>query len=817
MNASSQVASVEGHRITLTHLDKVLYPETGTTKADVLSYYAAIADVLIPHAANRPATRKRWVHGVGTLDAPGPMFFQKNLEAATPSWVKRQEIQHKNHINSYPLVNDLATLTWLGQMSALEIHVPQWQFSRTGTQRNPDRLVLDLDPGPGVGLFECAEVARWARAILHDMGLEALPVTSGSKGIHLYAALDLSYTSDQVSDVAHELARALEADHRDLVVSDMKKTLRPGKVLVDWSQNNAAKTTIAPYSLRGRSHPMVATPRTWKELASTDLQQLDFKQVLARLQRREDPLAQISAGSFECSATDRGAAPVLVTADRLTVYRDKRDPSKTPEPVPALAPGDTAGQSFVIQEHHARSLHWDFRLEHEGVLVSWALPRGVPTSPAQNRLAVHVEDHPLDYGTFEGNIPVGEYGAGDVSIWDRGDFDLEKWRDDEVIVTLHGEPDAGLGGTARFALIRTSAGREAANNWLIHRMKPRDGSGTPRTNSRPAAGQIAHTLPKNTYSPMLAVAGSEADLGDDGWSFEMKWDGMRALAYVSPFDRSVRLVTRNGNDVTAAYPDLTNDLLAALAADTDTAVLDGEIVAVDQRGRPDFGLLQTRMKLTEARLVAAAAKKTPVQFMLFDLLELNGHPIIGLPYAERRTRLEAAATATGSTQLPPRFDGDFTEAFQTSRQLGLEGIMAKRQDGRYSVGRRSRDWVKIKHFRTQEVVVGGWRPGKGNRTGTIGSLLLGVPTDGALRYVGRVGTGFGDRDLVSIHATLKRLVRKTTPFSDLPQADAATAVWVRPSLVAEVEFAEWTATGRLRQPSWRGWRPDKSPSDVVAE
>ena len=832
MNASSQVASVEGHRITLTHLDKVLYPETGTTKADVLAYYAAVADVLIAHAANRPATRKRWVHGIGTEENPGPMFFQKNLEPTTPSWVKRHEIAHKDHVNTYPLVNDLATLTWLGQMSALEIHVPQWQFGRTGTPRNPDRLVLDLDPGDGVGLLECAEVARLARVILQHMGLEPMPVTSGSKGIHLYAALDLSYTSDQVSAVAHELARALEADHRDLVVSDMKKALRPGKVFVDWSQNSAAKTTITPYSLRGRSHPMVATPRTWKELASADLAQLDYKQVLARLKRRDDPLALLTTGAFEHAASDAGApdggsAPALVTSDRLTVYRGKRDATKTPEPVPNAPVAASAGTSFVIQEHHARSLHWDFRLEHEGVLVSWALPRGVPVTPAQNRLAVHVEDHPLEYGSFEGSIPVGEYGAGDVSIWDRGVYELEKWRDDEVIVTLHGEPDAGLGGTARFALIRTSdsQGSKPATNWLIHRMKPSAGAaGGSRTNARPYRGpaaEIALPAPKDAYSPMLAAAGSEADLGDDlgvdEWAFEMKWDGMRALAYVSLAEQSVRLVTRNGHDVTMTYPDLVADLLAALAPETDGAVLDGEIVAVDKRGRPDFGLLQTRMKLTEAREVASAARKAPAQLMLFDLLELNGRSLTGLTYTARRDRLEATVTATGSAQVPPRFDGDFAEAFQTSRQLGLEGVMAKRQDGRYTVGRRSRDWVKIKHFRTQEVVVGGWRPGRGNRSGTIGSLLLGVPTETGLRYVGRVGTGFGERDLADIRSRLTRLLRKTTPFSDISPTDAQSAVWVRPTLVAEVEFAEWTATGRLRQPSWRGWRPDKVPGDITSE
>jgi len=284
-SAAGQVVTVGGHRITITSLDKVLYPETGTTKADVLGYYAAVAEVLIAHAANRPATRKRWVHGVGTAAEPGHSFFQKNLDSSTPSWVARRSLPHSDHENVYPLVNDLATLTWLGQIAALELHVPQWQFGRDGQPRNPDRLVLDLDPGEGVTLAECADVARLARAILRDMGLESFPVTSGSKGIHLYAALDLSHTSDQVSAVAHELARALEADHPGLVVSEMKKSRRAGRVFVDWSQNNAAKTTIAPYSLRGTLLPTVAMPRTWSELASPGLSQVDYRQAPDRVDR----------------------------------------------------------------------------------------------------------------------------------------------------------------------------------------------------------------------------------------------------------------------------------------------------------------------------------------------------------------------------------------------------------------------------------------------------------------------------------------------------------------------------------------------------
>jgi bifunctional non-homologous end joining protein LigD len=287
---SRTVVTMDGHRIALTNAGKVLYPETGTTKGDVVDYYSAIADALVPHAENRPATRKRWVHGVGTAEHPGEVFFQKNLDDSAPRWVKRRTIEHVDHSNDYPLVNDRATLVWLAQLAALEIHVPQWRFGPRGARRNPDRLVLDLDPGEGVGLAECAEVARLARAVLAEHDLVAHPVTSGSKGIHLYAALDGSRSSDRVSELAHELARSLEAEHPELVVSDMKKVSRRGRIFVDWSQNNASKTTVAPYSLRGRAHPTVAAPRTWDELSSPGLAHLEYAEVLERVARGDQRL-----------------------------------------------------------------------------------------------------------------------------------------------------------------------------------------------------------------------------------------------------------------------------------------------------------------------------------------------------------------------------------------------------------------------------------------------------------------------------------------------------------------------------------------------
>jgi bifunctional non-homologous end joining protein LigD len=834
--ANEQHVTVDQHRIRLTNLDKVMYPETGTTKAEVLDYYARVAAVLIPHAEYRPATRKRWVNGVGTLEKPGQVFFEKNLGDGTPDWVMRREIEHSSGGKAYPLINDRATLIWLAQLGALELHVPQWRFGRTGVRKNPDRLVLDLDPGEGAGLQECAEVARYCRSILTGMGLDPMPVTSGSKGIHLYAALDGRLTSDEVSAVAKELARALEADHPDLVVSDMKKALRGGKVLVDWSQNNGNKTTIVPYSLRGRTHPMAAAPRTWDELDSPDLAHLTYREVIERVERGPDPLAGLSRGHLASLEPTREHMATFESTpeaiDRLAKYRSMRDASKTPEPVPEAAPRPAgrdggSGNSFVIQEHHASRLHWDFRLEHDGVLVSWALPRGVPTDPKQNHLAVQTEDHPLEYGTFEGTIPKDEYGGGVVTIWDAGTYELEKWREGkEVIATLHGEKH----GTHKYALIHTGGrdGRDE-NNWLIHLMKTYDeGAAEEPAERRPAPVPESRTSAAKTRRvatelrdsakrrgaivPMLATLGSEESLDRSvDWAFEMKWDGIRAIAEVNGGE--LRLFTRNGNDVTATYPELA-ELVDAVGA---PATLDGEIVALDARGRPDFGRLQNRMNLTKRADIERAMRDYPVHVLLFDLLEYDGTSLLRTPYDARRARLLDVIRPTKRVQVPPAFEGGLDAAIRSSRELGLEGIMAKDRRSTYVIGRRTSSWVKIKHHSTQEVLVVGWKPGQGRRNEMVGSLLLGIPDDQGIRYVGKVGTGFSDKDLDAITERLRPMVVDQPPAHDVPRPDARDAHWVAPELVAEVEFGEWTHTGRLRQPSWRGWRPDKKPADVVLE
>ncbi len=440
-----------------------------------------------------------------------------------------------------------------------------------------------------------------------------------------------------------------------------------------------------------------------------------------------------------------------------------------------------------MQEHHARALHWDFRLERDGVLVSWAVPKGLPLERGTRRLAVQTEDHPLEYATFEGDIPEREYGAGSVTLWDHGRYRAEKWRSDEVIVVLDGERVRG-----RYVLIRTGA-----KNWIMQRMDEAD--------------QQRDAFP-DLVRPMLAVPGT-LPKDDAGWGFEFKWDGVRTVAYVR--GGRMRLMSRNDRDVTVSYPELRH---AGEVLGSRDAVLDGEIVAFDDAGRPSFGCLQQRMHVTDPGKARRLAEETPVVYLVFDVMYLDGHSTVALPYRERRALLDAAGLAGPNMTVPPWFDGGGADVLRASRDQGLEGVVAKRTESAYQPDRRSSDWVKVKLTKAQEVVIVGWTPGRGRRQGSIGALLLGVPDNEGLVYVGRVGTGFTDAMLADLADRLAPLHRDSPPVTGpVPRAQTADARWVEPRLVGEVTFSEWTSDSRLRHPSWRGLRPDKDVDDVTRE
>jgi bifunctional non-homologous end joining protein LigD len=470
--------------------------------------------------------------------------------------------------------------------------------------------------------------------------------------------------------------------------------------------------------------------------------------------------------------------------DRLDRYREKRDPVATPEPDGAVIPGTDAEQPprFVIQEHHARRLHWDLRLEHDGVLASWAVPRGIPPGPERNHLAVRTEDHPLEYLEFHGEIPEGQYGAGTMTIWDSGTYETHKFREDEVMVTFHGERVRG-----KYVLFRTRG-----DDWMIHRMDP------PEDPDRvPMPDRL---------EPMLARTGPLPP--DDGrWAYEIKWDGVRAIAFVQ--GGTLGLQARSGRDISARYPEL-RPLAAALAGHE--VVLDGEVVAFDG-ARPSFQKLQSRMHLTSDSQIRRMAQQDPVHYIAFDLLYLDGRSLLDDRYDERRAALAELGLAGPTWQAPAHHVGDGAALLEATRAQQLEGIVAKRLDCPYLPGRRSPGWVKVKNIGTTDVVVGGWLEGEGGRSGRLGALVIGIPDEeGVLRYAGRVGSGFTDAELGRVKRLLDELASDASPF--VGRQPPKLTHFVEPELVARVDFTERTGAGTLRQPSYKGLRDDVAPRDV---
>ena len=468
----------------------------------------------------------------------------------------------------------------------------------------------------------------------------------------------------------------------------------------------------------------------------------------------------------------------------LEEYRRKRDERTTPEPFGGRAGGEPV---FVVQRHAARSLHYDFRLERDGVLASWAVPKGVPLEPGSRALAVHVEDHPLDYAGFAGEIPEGQYGAGTVEIWDSGTYELlEEHSDGRLTVSLHG---SRLNGS--WSLVPAGLdGKE--QNWLLikRRDDPDDGRGL---NGAEAAAAVS-------YEPMLATPVDRLPRGD--WIYEAKLDGYRALAYLRGGECVLR--SRNGNDLTARFAAVAKAVVQA--ARTPNAVLDGEVCRLDELGRTSFSGLQQGTG--------------PLVYYAFDLLELDGLPLIDRPLRERRKLLgETLDRRSRTVRLSEDFD-DGEALLAAVAERGLEGVVAKRGTSPYRPGRRSPDWVKLKVGRRQELVVVGYTRGRGRREDTFGSLVLAVVDDGTLRFAGNVGTGFREREIARLLDLLRPLHRESSPLAEvprMPRVRTADVQWVEPVLVAEVAFSEWTHDGRVRHPSYQGLRDDKASGDVVRE
>jgi bifunctional non-homologous end joining protein LigD len=466
---------------------------------------------------------------------------------------------------------------------------------------------------------------------------------------------------------------------------------------------------------------------------------------------------------------------------KLSEYRRKRDPKKTSEPFGGRK-GKAKGPIFVVQRHDARRLHYDFRLERDGALASWAVPKGIPLEPGERHLAVHVEDHPLEYATFAGEIPAGQYGAGTVEIWDAGTYELvEEKPDGGLTVRLDGKRLQGL-----WTLVPAHLDRNP-KNWLLIKKREEDG--------KRASTQ---GLP---YLPMLATLVEKLPKGPE-WLYEVKWDGYRAVTAIRGGEAT--LWSRRGNDLTERFDAVAREVVKAVK--TPHCVLDGEVCALDERGRASFSAMQQGGR--------------PLVYYVFDVLEIDREPVLDLPFTERRERLEDLLDRRNRVvQVSEAFE-DGEALLKAAKEQGLEGVVAKRAQSRYLPGKRTKDWQKVKPGGRQEFIIAGYTKGKGRRSGSFGSLVLAVRQGDELVWVGNVGTGFDEKEIRRLLERMRPLERETPPFREvpkMPRVRKGDIVWLEPKLVAEVSFVEWTHDRHLRAPVYLGLREDKEPDEVRRE
>ncbi|MEO8293722.1 MAG: non-homologous end-joining DNA ligase [Actinomycetota bacterium] len=805
-------AEVDGRELRLSNLNKIFWPDEGYTKGDLLAYYFNVAHLIVPHLAERPLTLKRMPDGIA-----GDSFYEKSRPSHVPDWIGRCPVHSddaKKGVIDYMTITDTAGVLYIANLGCIEFHP---LHSRCADVDHPDYLFFDLDPFPPYTYEDVLQVARHIKVLLDQLGLTAFPKTSGATGLQIFLPVERgAYTYDEVRAFVGACGRLILGADPDRVTMAWKIADRTGKIFIDHNMNRQGANIAAAYSVRPELRAPVSTPLTWDEVAAGGFVPQDFRidNVWDRFAEVGDLFAGVRTEAMDLThAMDalgvvveedppptplpRTAAPSVKgrTSEEITAaskdpslmeYVRRRDFEGTPEPAPGDAEG-AAGNSFVIHKHRATRLHYDVRLERDGGLPSWAVPKGLPITRGDRRLAVQTEVHPLEYGTFQGTIPQGHYGAGEVRIFDDGWYEPIEWEDKKVSFKLHGRRYPGL----EFHFVKTRT------DWLAIL----------------ASGQTAALIPEPpSFQPMLAEGGGKA-FDSPGWWFEPKLDGIRCLAYLSTGETVLR--SRTGRDATAQYPEIH---MVHELVDQVNAVIDGEIVAFDADGKNSFEALQQRMNLRNEREIKRIVSQIPVTLVAFDLLWLDGRDTTGLALEERRELLELIVETDHRLQLMTHVEGDGKRFVEAARDHRLEGVVAKRKGSRYTPGRRSPDWRKIKLVNTQDCVILGWTRGQGGRAGSFGALLVGALADGEWVWVGQVGTGFTEATLADLMAQLQPLVRDSAPIPDRQLAAVKGATFVEPTLVCEVQYLEITkSTRKMRAPSFKGLRPDVPPDECMLE
>ncbi len=770
-------AAIRKHRLELSNLDKVLFPREGIIKAELIEYYLKIAPTILRHVKGRPLTFVRYPDGID-----GGQFFQKNRPDWAPDWVEHTKLGEDGETD-YIIARDDATLAWLGNLASIELHQ---MHSRAPHFDKPDYMVFDLDPPENLPFREVIGLALGLRQCIENFGYHQFVKTTGGKGVHIVVPIEPRWDFDRVFGAASAVANEFVSRNRDTATLQLKKENRKGRVLVDIYRNRPSQTIVSAYSVRGREHAPVSMPLSWETLSSLeDPTMFNLRTVPDHLKSEGDAWEAINAYATRLHTEPRphrrkgpeGCPPDASSKARLAPeYERKRSFDKTPEPRPTVTTGK--GNSFVIHRHHASHLHYDLRLERDGALRSWAVPKGLPPRPGIKRLAVAVEDHPLDYFNFEGTIPRGQYGAGKVWVYACGKFEITRDKKEGFYFRL-----ASREINAEYRLINTRG-----KDWLLERVD---------------AAQVDWL--REPMVPMLAQPRTEP-VDSPEYLYEVKWDGIRALISVDEGTMTIR--SRTGRDITALFPEL-QDTRSAFRITN--ALFDAEIVCLRDDGRPSFEETVKRLRHPSESAIARARVRHPAVCYVFDCMYMDGRPLINDPLIRRREWVADSLKPDSTMRISEAVD-EGSDLLNAAKELGLEGIMAKKRDSPYLPGKRTDLWLKIKSRQTRECIIIGYTRGKGNRRDGFGALHLACYDGDDLRYLGKAGTGFDESAMALLGDEMSRIRVVRRPIKERPPDDAATT-WLEPQLVCEVQYASRTSTGSLREPVYVRLRFDYAPQD----
>ncbi|TAN39700.1 MAG: hypothetical protein EPN25_10355 [Nitrospirae bacterium] len=774
MARTSQSVRVNGRTIELSNLEKVLYPSDNILKAELIEYYLKVAPTVLSHVKGRPLSLVRYPEGIGA-----ERFFQKNRPEWAPQWIEHVRLGggEKGEEVDYVIATAGSSLVWLANLACIELHQ---MHCRSPHFDRPDYFVFDLDPPDGFNFSDLVEIALDLKEHIEGFGYRPFVKTTGSRGLHILVPIEPKWTFDKVFEATQDVAKQFVGSHSRSTTLNIRKEARKGRVLLDIYRNRTYQTIVSAYSLRGLPGAPVSMPLRWEQLKGLgSAAAFTIRDVPGEIQRNGDAWEGIAAyaAGLHTQPKRAGTGPASARSlrqevpEQLSEYTGKRSFGKTPEPQPAAAVGE--GNAFVLHRHHATRLHYDLRLEKEGVLKSWAVPKGLPPRPGIIRLAVSTEDHPLQYANFEGTIPKGEYGGGRIWIFSRGKYEITSEKKEGFHVLLQSRE---LSAEYRMHHTRES-------EWLLERVD------TPQVDWL-----------RDPIEPMLAQSRHGPPASGD-YLYEVKWDGIRAM--ISLDEGEIRIRSRNQKDITARFPEL---LLPDKAFRATSALFDAEIVCLDDGGKPVFQSVIQRLQQGGKAAIEHARSRHPAVCYVFDCLYLDGRPLVNEPLVRRREWMEDALRRDVPYRISEAVN-DGAGLFRAAKEMGLEGIMAKERDSVYRPGSRSSQWLKIKKRESMDCLIVGYTKGGGSRQALFGALQLAIREGDALRYLGKAGTGFDQRSMKETFAYLRKIKQTKRPVREKPPDDAET-VWIEPRAVCEVQFASLTKDGMLREPVFIRLRPD---------